>query len=157
MKALNTQDSICLRDVQDDLYLWNHIYSKYWDRPAWENSIDPDQTLQNAASDQGLTLFSIPIPFPPHHKQCYATSTDRKMDNFNFRTSTVRSYGVSILRVNMVLPQNSLSSCWLFVFYSALVNTTPAEPRYVLPLQTVLIQISWLLKKPTDLDLHSLP
>ena len=32
----------------------------------------------------------------------------------------------------------------------------PAEPGYALPWQTVQIQISWLLKKPTDLDLHCL-
>ena len=31
-------------------------------------------------------------------------------------------------------------------------NPGPAEPRYALPLQTVKIQISWLLQKPTDLD-----
>ena len=37
------------------------------------------------------------------------------------------------------------------------VNPCPAEPWYALPLQTVKIQISWLLKKPTDLDLHYLP
>ena len=37
------------------------------------------------------------------------------------------------------------------------VNPYPAEPRYALLLQTVKIQISWLLKKPTDLDLHCLP
>ena len=37
------------------------------------------------------------------------------------------------------------------------INSSPAEPRYTLSLQTVLIQISWLLKKPTDLDLHCLP
>ena len=36
-------------------------------------------------------------------------------------------------------------------------NPCPAEPGYTLPLQTVKIQISWLLKKPTDLDLHCLP
>ena len=30
------------------------------------------------------------------------------------------------------------------------VNPCPAEPRYILPLQTVS-------KKPTDLDLHCLP
>ena len=35
-------------------------------------------------------------------------------------------------------------------------NPYPAEPGYTLPLQTVKIQISWLLKKPTDLDLHCL-
>ena len=37
------------------------------------------------------------------------------------------------------------------------LNFCPFEPGYTLPLQTVQIQISWLLKKPTDLDLHCLP
>ena len=36
------------------------------------------------------------------------------------------------------------------------LNLSPAEPGYTLPLQTVQIQISWLLKKPTDLELHCL-
>ena len=36
------------------------------------------------------------------------------------------------------------------------VNPCPVEPGYTLSLQTVQIQISWLLKKPTDLDLHYL-
>ena len=35
-------------------------------------------------------------------------------------------------------------------------NSGPAEPGYALPLQTVYIQISWLLQKPTDLDVHCL-
>ena len=35
-------------------------------------------------------------------------------------------------------------------------NPCPAELGYVLSLQTVQIQISWLLKKPADLDLHCL-
>ena len=35
-------------------------------------------------------------------------------------------------------------------------NPCPAEPGYSLHLQTVYIQISWLLKKPTDLDLNCL-
>ena len=40
--------------------------------------------------------------------------------------------------------------------YHISINPCPAEPRYTLPLQTVKIQISWLLKKPIDLDLHCL-
>ena len=39
------------------------------------------------------------------------------------------------------------------------VKPCPTEPRYNdynLSLQTVQIQINWLLKKPTDLDLHCL-
>ena len=43
------------------------------------------------------------------------------------------------------------------VFAHFAFNPSPAEPGYVLPLQTVKIQISWLLKKPADLDLHCLP
>ena len=42
------------------------------------------------------------------------------------------------------------------VMPNSLFNPCPAKPGYTLPLQTVLIQISWLLKKPTDLDLHCL-
>ena len=36
------------------------------------------------------------------------------------------------------------------------VNPDPVETQYALPFQTVQIQISWLLKKPNDLDLHCL-
>ena len=43
-----------------------------------------------------------------------------------------------------------------FPSYMGCVNPCPADPGYNLPLQTVQIQISWLLKKPTDLDLHCL-
>ena len=35
-------------------------------------------------------------------------------------------------------------------------NDVNPRPRYTLPLQTVLIQIGWLLKKPNDLDQHCL-
>ena len=28
--------------------------NKYWDKQAFVNSVDPDLTLQNVASDQGL-------------------------------------------------------------------------------------------------------
>ena len=43
-----------------------------------------------------------------------------------------------------------------FVHHIVRINPCPAEPGYTLLLQTVLIQIGWLLKKPTDLDLHCL-
>ena len=38
----------------------------------------------------------------------------------------------------------------------AIFNPDPAESGYALPLQTVQIQIRWLLKKPIDLNLHCL-
>ena len=36
------------------------------------------------------------------------------------------------------------------------LNPGPSEPQYALHLQTVQIQIGWLLKKPADLELHCL-
>ena len=45
----------------------------------------------------------------------------------------------------------------VFIKSTKFINPCPAEPGYTLPLQTVQIQIIWLLKKPTDLDLHCLP
>ena len=35
-----------VRAIEARLYL--HIYPKYWDKQAWANSVDPDQTPQNA-------------------------------------------------------------------------------------------------------------
>ena len=55
---------------------------------------------------------------------------------------------IFLWRNKIKVPQN---------YHQISLNPGPAEPGYVLPLQTVQIQISWLLKKPTDLDLHSLP
>ena len=34
-------------------------YFMYLNRQAWANSVDPDQTLQNAASDQGLHCHPV--------------------------------------------------------------------------------------------------
>ena len=31
----------------------------FWDRQAWANSVYPDQTLQNAVSDQGLHCLPL--------------------------------------------------------------------------------------------------
>ena len=35
------------------------IYHKYWDRQAMVKSVDPDQMLHHAASDQGL--YCLPL------------------------------------------------------------------------------------------------
>ena len=40
----------------DKLY---RIYAKFTDRLAWANSVYPDQTPQNAASDQGLHYLPV--------------------------------------------------------------------------------------------------
>ena len=54
-----------------------HICSKYWDRQAWANSVDPDQTPQNAASDQGLHCL-------PHVQKLLDTSIGSEMELFIF-------------------------------------------------------------------------
>ena len=41
-------------------------------------------------------------------------------------------------------------------FQRKVLNPGPAGPEYAPPLQTMQIQISWLLQKPTDLNLHCL-
>ena len=35
------------------------IYYKYCHRQSWANSVEPDQTPQNAASDQGLHYLTL--------------------------------------------------------------------------------------------------
>ena len=47
-KLTNIKQPICV-------YL---IIPKYWNRKILPNTVDSDQTPQNAASDQGYTLFS---------------------------------------------------------------------------------------------------
>ena len=42
----------------DVLILWVP-YLLYLNRQAWANSVDPDQTLQNMASDQGLHCLTL--------------------------------------------------------------------------------------------------
>ena len=41
------------------MYLVHGKNRKYWDRKSWANSVDPDQVLQNAASDLGLHCLPL--------------------------------------------------------------------------------------------------
>ena len=50
---------------------------KYWGRLAFANSVDPDQMLQNAASDQGLHYL-------PYIEQSLRTPRGSRMDYFKF-------------------------------------------------------------------------
>ena len=50
------------------------IYTKNWDRKTWANTVDPDQTPQNAATDQGLHCFAT-------HPTSLHTSTGTKLDS----------------------------------------------------------------------------
>ena len=53
---------------------------KYFDRQAWANSVDPDQTPQNAASDQGLRCLSL-------NQQFLETSKSNLRDSFKIKYS----------------------------------------------------------------------
>ena len=88
-------------------------------------------------------------------KECY-----RPRRGLNPRPSGLQSDGAS----NWATEAGTIMYVYwkIFVHYARAsshihINLCSAEPGYVLPLQTVKIQISWLLKKPTDLDLHCLP
>ena len=76
--------------VIDFFYLKQYrMYPKYSDRQTKANSVDPDQTPQNAASDQGLHYLSL-------IQQCLERI---KRACLNFRA---RNQGVLILSENMV-------------------------------------------------------
>ena len=50
--------------IQDDFWrgsTWSNYltYSTYWDRQEWVNSVDPDQTPQNAVSNLGLRYLQL--------------------------------------------------------------------------------------------------
>ena len=53
------------------------IYQNYWDRQAWANSVEPDQMLQHAASDQGLQCL-------PLIQKISDTSINTEMDLLKF-------------------------------------------------------------------------
>ena len=61
--------------------------------------------------------------------------------------------------IQQILDTNTSSKVDVFKFYDSIVRSKPLScwTQIYKPLQTVQIQISWLLKKPTDLDLHCLP
>ena len=63
---------------------------KYWDRQSLAISVDPDQTPQHAASDQGLYC----LPFMGIFVD---TSTGSKLDLFNY----YKKYGEGIWYTNI--------------------------------------------------------
>ena len=76
-----------------------HNNPKYWDRRAFANSIDPDQTPQNVASDQGL--HSLP------YTQQYFRHIGSRMDFCHIYSSildtqvvewTISNFGASMVR-----------------------------------------------------------
>ena len=52
-----------------------HNYPKYWNRHVWANGVDPDQMLQNLASDQGIHCL-------PLIRQYLHTLIDSKNEHF---------------------------------------------------------------------------
>ena len=68
--------SLCLAHISEGKFSYvaahnkinTGIYPKHLDRQAWDNRVEPDQTPQNAASDQGLYTVS-------HLSEVLVTST----------------------------------------------------------------------------------
>ena len=81
-----------LWDHSSSCYM-SHIYSKYLERQAWANSVDPDQMPQNVASDLGLYCLTL-------IKQFLDTLTGIK---WSCSTSTIRSFSVWIFGINTVM------------------------------------------------------
>ena len=67
---------------------------KYWDRYAFANSVDPDQMLQNATSDQGTVCHT--------YSNILDTSMGSRMGCFIFSNISSKELSVPILRVNRV-------------------------------------------------------
>ena len=57
-------------------FILHYKSPKYRGRQAWSNSVDPDQTSQNAVSDQDLHGLSF-------MQQILDTSTGSEMDLYN--------------------------------------------------------------------------
>ena len=85
------RESLGIQDKESQLYLIKTVlsgatihltfrnYPKTGDREAWASSLDPDQMLQNAASDQ--RLHCLPLIQQFLHS---SLSIDSKMDLFKF-------------------------------------------------------------------------
>ena len=72
----------------------------------------------------------------------------------NISSNIWRQWRLSWSYASVQSYQSLLETLW--IVKKLRLNPGPAEPRYVLSLETVQIKISWLLKKPTDLNLHCL-
>ena len=59
-----------------------HIYPEYLDRQALADSVDPDQMMQNMASDQGLNYLLLT-------QKSLGTLEGCNIDLLNFRTGQV--------------------------------------------------------------------
>ena len=56
---LKNPDKLIVLRFYSKTFIACRIYPKYWDRQAWANSVDPDQTPHFAASD--LCLHCLPL------------------------------------------------------------------------------------------------
>ena len=106
-------------------------------RQAWANSVDPDEThyLPYVFRQTGLSKQCRPR-WDTLFTICIQTGLYCLL-----RPVCPNTYGKN--------KEVHFTVCWCVL--------TLQKPDMFLPLQTMQIQISWPLKKPTDLDLHCLP
>ena len=65
-RANKPRQTVHMSHINHDRQYRGGSYTTYSDRQAWANSIDPDQTPQNAASDQGLHCLPLTQQFYKH-------------------------------------------------------------------------------------------
>ena len=116
---------------------------------AYRNGKDCDQTVKPHSLIMTFVIQQYIVQYPVI-LEVISEETDQTL----YMRRLVWAFAVSIGLEGTFL--HGAVQVTAIVSNCMIVNPCPAEPRYALQLQTVWIQISWLLRKPTDLDLHCL-
>ena len=111
----------------------------------------------NHRAINNTSLIITFLIWPNHCKTNNVACADRENEDYTVCLSGPISVFIVCFIVSgqiffLISAQEQCCGSW----FKELANPGPAESRYAFLLQTVQTQISWLLKKPTDLDLHCL-
>ena len=115
---------------------------------TFANTADLDETDRNEASNRNLHYLRV-----FHFFLLKTLIAPLDVSKFRDRRAHFRKLGRNVTVRNVL---QTGTSRLLQALSSRFLNPSTAELGYALLLQTVYIQISWLVKKPTDLDLHCL-
>ena len=115
--------------------MWYYIYPKYWDRQAWADCADPDQTIQNVASEQGIQSMQ-PI------QQFLNTSSCSKMDAQILEQIQLRIW------VSLLIVCDSKASSWKLWFDLNIVTRSFKQNNHS------YLVVSWVYVWPLTLLLE---
>ena len=130
-----------LQTIKALLWIWSHRHTICSSRHC------SNVHVLVASMKKKMKCFILCIPDMVCHKVCFLIL---QWYNWNFSFVVFQIWrGTRQTRNGYhFAPESESCLCCLVMYY-------PLKPA--LPLQTVQIQITWLLQKPSDLDLHSLP